>query len=188
MFFRGAAARKRWKAPKKTRVRRRVRPLTVEVLIRKHKELLEALSEAQLKRLHEQFERYDPDHSGYMLAQNLRKVLEGLGDKPSDAEMDELIELVNADALSLIDFEEFLTLIAIRSQHRNAPVTVLEAFKVYDEKDTGFIKIDVLKEALLELTDADEAEVDALIFDATDGDDTLTKIDYTAFVTKLLSL
>ena len=52
---------------------------------------------------------------------------------------------------NLIDFEEFLTLIAVRSQHRHGAEDILEAFQMFDDDNSGFIPVEKFRAAMKEL-------------------------------------
>ena len=53
--------------------------------------------------------------TGFITAKELGPLLRSLGDTPRTTELQELIALVDADGNAVIDFQEFLVLVAIRS-------------------------------------------------------------------------
>ena len=52
---------------------------------------------------------------------------------------------------ALIDFEEFLTLIAVRSQHQHSAAEIVEAFQLFDVEGTGYVDIPRFRAAMKEL-------------------------------------
>lgn len=53
----------------------------------------------------------------------------------------DLISLVDADGNALVDFTEFLTLVAVRSQHTQSEADLLEAFRLFDTDGNGTMQV-----------------------------------------------
>lgn len=116
------------------------------------------------------------------------QLLQHLGDDPRPLELQELIRSVDADGNGVIDFEEFVTIIALRSSHKHTGEDVLGAFRIFDEEGTGRLPIDRFRLAMKELMQMSEEELEELIMVATGGDEAADGIDYAAFVELMMSV
>lgn len=145
------------------------------------------LTEAQKLRIRAAFDTFDNDGTGFITAKDLRPLLQYLGDHPSSKELQELIILVDADGNGVIDFDEFMTLVVMRSRHAHTEAQVIEAFKMFDEEGTGLVPTARIRHALRHLIGMREPQIEALIAEATavSGDD--TAIHYRSFVKHLMT-
>ena len=74
--------------------------------------MAESLSEEQVAEYKEAFELFDQDGSGTITLAELKAVMKNLGLNPSDNELLEMINEVDADGNGTIEFTEFLDLMA----------------------------------------------------------------------------
>ena len=109
-----------------------------------------------------------------------------LGQDPTEAEVQDMINEVDADGNGIIDYSESLTLMERKMKNTDSEKEILEAFKVFDKDGNAFISaadITNLGEYL-----ADE-EVDEMIHEADiadiDGDG---QINYEEFVKMMMYL
>ncbi len=109
-----------------------------------------------------------------------------LGQDPTEAEVQDMINEVDADGNGIIDYSESLTLMERKMKNTDSEKEILEAFKVFDKDGNAFISaadITNLGENL-----ADE-EVDEMIREADiadiDGDG---QINYEEFVKMMMYL
>jgi calmodulin len=131
------------------------------------------------------------DGDGTISAHELGRVMRSLGLQPTDAQVQDMINEVDADGNGTIDFEEFLVMMARKANDVDIEEEIREAFKVFDEDGNGFISAIELKHimsslggdisayfALVSLTDLcnageklSDTEIDEMIRDAdVDGD------------------
>lgn len=78
---------------------------------------------------------------GFITAKELGPLLKALGDEPRPRELQDLISLVDADGNALLDFTEFLTLVAVRSQHPQAEEEILQSFRLFDAEGVGTLPV-----------------------------------------------
>jgi calmodulin len=109
-----------------------------------------------------------------------------LGQDPTEAEVQDMINEVDADGNGIIDYSESLTLMERKMKNTDSEKEILEAFKVFDKDGNAFISaadITNLGEYL-----ADE-EVDEMIRETDiadiDGDG---QINYEEFVKMMMYL
>ncbi|KAL4237286.1 hypothetical protein ACF0H5_002005 [Mactra antiquata] len=140
-------------------------------------DMAEFLSEEQIAEFMEAFSLFDKDGDGLITTKELATVMKCLGQHPSEAELQDMINDVDVDGNASIDFPEFLQMMEKRVQHADAENEVKEAFKVFDKDGDGFISASELRHVMTNLGEKlTDEEVDAMIQEAdSDGDG---KIDY----------
>lgn len=69
----------------------------------------------------------------------LKQVMLSLGQNPSDKDLQEMINIVDANGDGEIDFEEFLVMMSMRAEERDTDGELLEAFKLFDLDGGGTI-------------------------------------------------
>lgn len=93
--------------------------------------------------------------------------MRSLGQNPTEAELQDIIHQVDADANGTIDFPEFLTLMARNMRSGDSEADVREAFKVFDKEGNGLISSSELRHVLCNLGEKlTDEECDELLRDA----------------------
>ncbi|BGP34914.1 hypothetical protein JCM10296v2_006738 [Rhodotorula toruloides] len=87
----------------------------------------------------EAFSLFDKDGDGTITTRELGTVMRSLGQNPTEAELQDMINEVDADGNGQIDFPEFLTMMARKMRETDSEEEVREAFKVFDKDGNGFI-------------------------------------------------
>lgn len=77
--------------------------------------------------------------------------MRSLGHKPTDAQVQDMINEVDADGNGTIDFEEFLGMMARKANNIDIVEEIKEAFKVFDKDGDGFISATELKHIMASL-------------------------------------
>ncbi|KAI0748708.1 hypothetical protein C8Q80DRAFT_1121064 [Daedaleopsis nitida] len=136
----------------------------------------------------EAFSLFDKDGDGTITTKELGTVMRSLGQNPTEAQLQAMINEVDGDGDGTIDFPEFMTMMAPKT-----PVTpatdneeFTEAFKLFDEDRNGYISAADLRHAMGSLGEKlSDSEVDEMIREAdVDGDG---QINYEEFVKMMLS-
>jgi calmodulin len=65
--------------------------------------------------------------------------MRSLGQNPTEAELQDIINEVDADGNGTIDFPEFLTMMARKIRDGYSEEEIKETFKVFDKDNNGFI-------------------------------------------------
>jgi calmodulin len=72
---------------------------------------------------------------------------------PTDAELQDMVNEVDADGNGNIDLPEFISLMARRMKHGDQEDELVEAFKIFDRERNGLISGPELKEVMAVLGD-----------------------------------
>lgn len=129
------------------------------------------LSEGELDKLWETFKVFDADGSGAISPEELKAIMQSLGQNPSDSQLQEMIQEVDLDFSGTIDFEEFKALMIAQSGDRQSRLKA--AFNVFDEDSSGLISANEMRDVMNKFGLTNE-ELDQLIKEVDeDGDGTI---------------
>ena len=67
--------------------------------------------------------------------------MRSLGQNPTEAELQDMINEVDADGNGTIDFPEFLTMMARKMRDTDSEEEIKEAFKVFDKAEKTYIRV-----------------------------------------------
>ena len=135
------------------------------------------MTEEQIAEFKEAFSLFDKDGNGTITTKELGIGMRSLGQNPTEAELQYIINKLGADSNGTVDFPEFLTVMTREMKEIESEEWIREAFRVFDQDGNGFISAAELRHVLAnfgeKLTDE---EVDEMIREAdTDGDG---QVDY----------
>ncbi|KAG5574177.1 hypothetical protein H5410_063943 [Solanum commersonii] len=118
---------------------------------------------------------------GCITTKEIGTVIRSLGQNPTEAELQDMINEVDADGNGTIDFPEFLNLMARKMKDTDSEEELKEAFRVFDKDQNGFISAAELRHVMTNLDEKlTDEEVDDMIREAdVDGDG---QINYDQFV------
>ena len=77
--------------------------------------------------------------------------MRSLGQNPTEAELQDMINEVDADGNGTIDFPEFLTMMARKMRDTDSEEEIKEAFKVFDKDGNGYISAAELRHVMTNL-------------------------------------
>uniref|UniRef100_A0A8C4NMR1 Calmodulin 2 n=1 Tax=Eptatretus burgeri TaxID=7764 RepID=A0A8C4NMR1_EPTBU len=145
----------------------------------------------------EAFSLFDKDGDGTITTKELGTVMRSLGQNPTEAELQDMINEVDADGNGTIDFPEFLTMMARKMKDADGEEEVREAFRLnvflhyvrgwcLDRMGIGFISAAELRHVMTNLGEKlTDEEVDEMIREADiDGDG---QVNYEEFITMMLT-
>jgi calmodulin len=157
-----------------------------DLRITTHTTMADQLTEEQIAEFKEAFSLFDKDGDGTITTKELGTVMRSLGQNPTEAELADMINEVDADGNGTIDFPEFLTMMARKMKDTDSEEEILEAFKVFDKDGNGFISAAELRHIMTNLGEKlSDEEVDEMIREADiDGDG---QINYEEFVKMMMS-
>merc|ERR1712153_189783 len=126
------------------------------------------LTPEQEKECKEAFDLFDGDGSGAIDTKELKVAMMALGFEPSDDEIDKMVQSIDTDGNSQLEFTEFMEM--------------MNAFLLYDDDGTGKITFKNLERVAQELGEAmSPEELQELITEAdADGDGQLSEAEFIA--------
>ncbi|XP_070187877.1 calmodulin-like isoform X2 [Littorina saxatilis] len=150
----------------------------------KNHEQVTTLTDEQVAEFKEAFSLFDKDGDGTITTSELGTVMRSLGQNPTEAELQDMINEVDADGNGTIDFEEFLHMMARKMKDTDSEEELREAFRVFDKDGNGFISAAELRHVMTNLGEKlTDEEVDEMIKEADlDGDG---MVNYEEFVTMM---
>ena len=124
------------------------------------------LSEEQVAEFKEAFSLFDKDGDGGINTKELGQVMASLGSDNAEAELQEMIDQVDADGQS-IDFPAFCTLMSKVSASVDPMEEVQAAFRVFDKDGSGFIDAEGLRHITKSLGEnLEESELEEMLKEA----------------------
>ncbi|XP_076817993.1 uncharacterized protein LOC143463413 [Clavelina lepadiformis] len=146
--------------------------------------MADQLTEEQIAEFKEAFSLFDKDGDGTITTKELGTVMRSLGQNPTEAELQDMINEVDADGNGTIDFPEFLTMMARKMKDTDSEEEIREAFRVFDKDGNGYISAAELRHVMTNLGEKlTDEEVDEMIREAdVDGDG---QVNYEEFVSMM---
>ena len=123
------------------------------------------LQEERRKLMKEVLDLYDPDNEGYVKSRDIAKILRAMGRTLEDDDEQNFLQAADPDNSGKISKDNFLaTVEAMFSLAKEEVNELLEAFKVFDLKNTGKISVKNFKKVLTDIgQEFSEEEVDDLL-------------------------
>uniref|UniRef100_A0A804QJ10 EF-hand domain-containing protein n=1 Tax=Zea mays TaxID=4577 RepID=A0A804QJ10_MAIZE len=113
--------------------------------------MADQLTDDQIAEFKEAFSLFDKDGDGCITTKELGTVMRSLGQNPTEAELQDMINEVDADGNGTIDFPEFLNLMARKMKDTDSEEELKEAFRVFDKDQNGFISAAELRHVMTNL-------------------------------------
>ncbi|ODN05908.1 Calmodulin [Orchesella cincta] len=143
------------------------------------------LTEEQVGEFKEAFMLFDKDEDGIITVSELGIVMRSLGQRPSDTELENLVNEVELEECGLIEFNEFLQMMSKKMKDAESEEELTEAFKVFDKSGDGLISSSELRHVMTSLGDKlSDEEVDDMLKEADlDGDGMVNYVEFVAILT-----
>mmetsp|Transcript_156715 Transcript_156715/g.503012 ORF Transcript_156715/g.503012 Transcript_156715/m.503012 type:complete len:149 (+) Transcript_156715:101-547(+) len=147
--------------------------------------MADQLIEEQIAEFKETFDTFDEDNDHRLSMRELGTLLNSLGQNPTEEDLTSMMAAVDAEE-SKIDFSDFLSLMARKLKDTDTDEELIEAFKVFDRDQDGFISAGELRDSMTHLGEGlSHLEVDEMIKEADlDGDG---QINYDEFVKMMMA-
>ena len=144
------------------------------------------MTEEQIAEFKEAFSLFDKDGDGQITTKELGTVMRALYQNPTESELRELISEVDKDGNNVIDFPEFVKIMAKKMKENESEESIREAFKVFDKNGNGLISAVELRHVMTNLGEKlSEEEVEEMLQEAvidTDGN-----INYNDFIKMMMA-
>lgn len=102
--------------------------------------------------LRDTFQAFDEDGDGTISPQEITSFLHTFGENLTHTQLDGIMRELDANRNGLIDFDEFVSLMSVRSKATGAPLDeesdLREAFKVFDLDGNGTINAEELRSTM----------------------------------------
>ncbi|KAM3177962.1 hypothetical protein ACTXT7_003500 [Hymenolepis weldensis] len=142
------------------------------VLLREDEMMADQLTHEQIADLREAFSLLDKDGDGSITTKELGTFMRSLGQNPTEAELQAMINEGDIDVSGTIDFPEFLTLMTRKMKETDREEEMNEAFRVFDKDGNGYISAAELRHIMTNLGQKlTDEEIDKMVREAdVDGD------------------
>ncbi|KAJ8606814.1 hypothetical protein MRB53_040681 [Persea americana] len=112
---------------------------------------VEALSEEQIQSFKDVFNLFDKDGSGSISTSELGDIMRGLGQNPTEEELQDMVNEVDTDQSGSIEFNEFMAMMATTIRPKDFAEETMAAFRVFDKDGSGTISAAELKAVMKSL-------------------------------------
>lgn len=113
----------------------------------------EKLTEEQIKEYNDAFQMFDKDGNGFITTGELKSLMRCLGCNPTDSEVQQIINEVDADGNGKVDLPEFIQLMEKMTNSTEEHASTMEAFRVFDGDGRGYIPTKLLREVIMKSLD-----------------------------------
>ena len=129
------------------------------------------ITDMQLEEFRDAFRMFDTDGSGAINADELRALMESVGQAPTEQELANMIAAADVDGSATVDFAEFCTLMAHKMTDEKSQSSIKKSFEVFDADRSGKIDVNELRRIMCNLgEEVTMSQVESLIKSAdTDG-------------------
>ena len=110
--------------------------------------MVDKLTEGQIDRFKNAFNLFDKDGDGTVRSREVGTVMRALGLNPTESEVNDLVNEVD-EGNGLIDFPEFLVIMARKGDDENDAEELRESFENFDKDGTGKISMESFRETLI---------------------------------------
>ncbi|XP_071786092.1 uncharacterized protein [Asterias amurensis] len=83
--------------------------------------------------------------------------MRSLGQNPTEAELQDMINEVDADGNGTLDFPEFLTMMARKMRDTDNEADIVETFKMFDKDGNGFVRVSEDDDVELDIANLDSS-------------------------------
>lgn len=144
------------------------------------------LTEDQKTDIKDAFDLFDPDGTGKIATKELKVAMRALGFEPTKEELKKLITDVDPEGLGKVSYEDFLDVMTVKMSEKDSKDEILQAFRLFDDDDTGKISFKNLKRVAHELGETlTDEEIQEMIDEADkDGDGEISQEEFLRIMKK----
>jgi len=125
---------------------------------------LSLLTPHQLVEIASAFRKFDRDGDGHIEPREIKTVMANLGCPQNDEQVKHLIASVDTDGNGMIEFDEFVSIMAARMLKKDGDGEIEQAFSLFDNGD-GYCHVATIREMLTQMGSQalPESDVDRLL-------------------------
>ena len=132
------------------------------------------------------FDIYDKDKDEKINLTELENIMKSIGQKPSESELQDMINEIDIDGEGVITFDGFISLMEKKLRDADTEEELIESFKVFDKDGNGLISSENLRDVVVSLgMKFSQEEIDEMIREADNDGDGF--INYEEFVNCVLN-
>lgn len=126
----------------------------------------EVFTPEQLFAFKRSFDLFDASNEGLIPFDKLQVLLRSIGQKPTSEDIVAYKNEFDADNRGYLNFDAFKDIMTERFRKDDKATAILAAFKVFDKENSGNVKCDDLRDAILSLSDLlNDEQVDEMMKD-----------------------
>eukprot|EP00094_Tigriopus_californicus_P002448 TCALIF_02365-PA protein Name:"Similar to Calmodulin (Suberites domuncula)" AED:0.28 eAED:0.28 QI:0/0.33/0/0.75/0.33/0.5/4/0/167 len=163
------------------------------------RKILESLTADELATFKEAFTVFDKNQDGTITTKELSTVMRSLGQNPTDAEVQDMINEVDVDGSGAIEFPEFCVstnqlvkevMMVKKMQESDTENEIREAYRVFDKERTGVIAISEMRLILSNLPEKlSEDEIEEMLHTADrDGNGVFSYEEFRMMIGSTMSM
>lgn len=144
------------------------------------------LTPEQKEELKEAFDLFDTEGSGKIDARELKVVMKALGFDPTREEIRSIIQDVDQDGTGLIEYQDYLDIMAVKMKERDPVEEMKKAFRLFIDDNSDKITLKHLKKVARDLGEnMTDEELQEMIDEADrDGDGAISEADFLRIMSK----
>ncbi|XP_073129345.1 calmodulin-like [Henckelia pumila] len=133
--------------------------------------MVDSLTQVEISEFREAFCLIDKDSDGLITVGELASAIQSLNENPTPEEIQEMMNADGDGDVTTVSFDKFLSIMA-RKMKENVADELIEAFKVFDRDQDGFISAVELRNVMINLGEKlTDEEAEQMIREAdVDGD------------------
>jgi calmodulin len=132
------------------------------------------------------FDIYDKDKDEKINLTELENIMKSIGQKPSESELQDMINEIDIDGEGVITFDGFISLMEKKLRDADTEEELIESFKVFDKDGNGLISSENLRDVVVSLgMKFSQEEIEEMIREADNDGDGF--INYEEFVNCVLN-
>jgi Ca2+-binding EF-hand superfamily protein len=126
----------------------------------------EVFTPEQLFAFKRSFDLFDASNEGLIPFDKLQVLLRSIGQKPTTEDILAYKNEFDADNRGYLNFDAFKDIMTERFRKDDKATAILAAFKIFDKENSGNVKCDDLRDAILSLSDLlNDEQVDEMMKD-----------------------
>jgi calmodulin len=109
---------------------------------------MSSLTKDQIDECKSAFKHFDQDKDGSISSKEIGQLMTAIGVKLSPKELEDTIKEYDTNKSGKIDYDEFLALFEKKINEPDSKEDIIEAFKIFDNRNDGTIAVDDLKDVI----------------------------------------